>query len=108
MPDLDALLQGHRDALTVRRVYGDPIERDGVTVVPAASVFGGTGGGGDREGNGGGGFGIRARPVGVYELRDGEVRWRPAVDVSRIMLGWQLVSALAVLGAWSVARRRAR
>ena len=107
MPDLDALLSGHRDALTVRRVYGDPVERDGVTVVPAASVFGGTGGGGDREGNGGGGFGLRARPVGAYVIADGKVSWRPAVDVSRMMLGWQLVSALALLVGWAVGRRLA-
>ena len=39
--DLDTLLQGHRDAITVRRIYGDPVERDGVTIVPAASVIGG-------------------------------------------------------------------
>ena len=64
MPDLDALLQGHRDAITVRRVYGDPVERDGVTIVPAAAVFGGTGGGGDDDGNGGGGLGLQlARSV---------------------------------------------
>ena len=86
MPDLDALLQGHRVAVTVRRVYGDPVERDGVTIVPAAAVFGGTGGGGDDEGNGGGGFGLHARPVGAWEIRDGHVTWRPVVDVNRIVL----------------------
>ena len=86
MPDLDALLQGHRDAITVRRVYGDPVEREGVTIVPAAAVLGGTGGGGDEAGNGGGGFGLYARPVGAWELRDGEVKWRPIVDLNRILL----------------------
>jgi len=44
---VDDLLQGARDALTVRRVYGEAIERDGVTVIPAAMVIGGGGGGGD-------------------------------------------------------------
>jgi hypothetical protein len=29
--DLDTLLQGHRDAITVRWIYGDPVERDGST-----------------------------------------------------------------------------
>jgi uncharacterized spore protein YtfJ len=86
MPDLDALLQGHRDAVTVRRVYGDPVERGGATVVPAAAVVGGTGGGGDHQGNGGGGFGLLARPVGAWEIRDDEVRWRPALDVNRLVL----------------------
>jgi uncharacterized spore protein YtfJ len=92
MPNLDALLQGHRDALSVRRVYGDPVERDGVTLVPAAVVIGGTGGGGDDSGNGGGGMGIFARPVGAWEIRDGTVRWRPIVDLGPVLL------VLAVLG----------
>ena len=35
-----------RDALTARRVFGDPIERDGTLILPVASVMGGAGGGG--------------------------------------------------------------
>jgi uncharacterized spore protein YtfJ len=84
MPNIDELLGGARDAITVKRVYGDPIESDGVTVVPAAKVGGGGGGGGDSEGDGGGGFGLGARPVGAYVIKDGDVRWVPAVDVNRI------------------------
>jgi uncharacterized spore protein YtfJ len=86
MPDIDEILSGARDALTVRRVFGDPIERDGVTIVPAAVVRGGAGGGGDNENNGGGGFGLQARPAGAYVIRDGEVTWRPAIDVNRLAL----------------------
>jgi uncharacterized spore protein YtfJ len=62
----------------------DPVEREGVTIVPAAAVGGGGGGGGDAEGNGGGGFGVKARPVGAWVIRGDEVAWRPAVDVNRI------------------------
>ena len=101
MPDLDALLQGHRDAVTVRRIYGEPLESDGVTVVPAAAVFGGTGGGGDTQGNGGGGFGLIGRPVGAWVIRDGTVRWQPAIDVNRIAL---LAFLLGL--AFAVRRRR--
>jgi uncharacterized spore protein YtfJ len=101
MPDLDQLLGGHRDAISVRRVYGDPIERDGVTIVPAAVVSGGTGGGGDAEGNGGGGFGMHARPVGVWEIRDGTVQWRPAVDVYRLVR----LGVLVALVLWLRRRR---
>lgn len=90
--NVDELLQGARDAIAVKRVYGDPIERDGVLVVPAAAVRGGGGGGGDDSENGGGGFGLHARPVGAYVIRDGEVEWQPAVDATRIA-----VSALAAL-----------
>ena len=31
MPNVDQMWKGTRDALTVKRVYGDPVERDGVT-----------------------------------------------------------------------------
>jgi uncharacterized spore protein YtfJ len=82
--DLDALLQGHRDAINVRRIYGDPVEQDGVIVVPAAAVFGGTGGGGDAEGDGGAGLGLIGRPVGAWVIRDGQATWKAAVDVNRI------------------------
>jgi uncharacterized spore protein YtfJ len=66
-------------------VFGDPIESGGVTIIPAAKVGGGGGGGGDNEDNGGGGFGIGAKPVGAYVIKDGEVTWRPAVDVNRLI-----------------------
>ena len=108
MPNIDEILGGARDAITVRRVYGEPIEQEGTTVVPVAAVRGGGGGGGDSEGNGGGGFGVAARPVGAYVIRDGEVVWRPAVDVNRLVLGWQVVSVLGLLVAWAVGRRLAR
>ena len=84
--DLDELLQGHRDAINARRIYGDAVETEGVTVVPAAAVFGGTGGGGDAEGDGGAGFGLAGRPVGAFVIRGEEVTWKPAVDVNRIAL----------------------
>ena len=82
--DLDALLQGHRDAINVRRIYGDAVETDGVTVIPAAALLGGTGGGGDAEGDGGAGFGLAGRPVGAWVIRGGDVTWKPALDVNRL------------------------
>ena len=107
MPDVQELLQGAQDAIAAKRVYGEPVERDGTTVIPAASVRGGGAGGGDNENNGGGGFGLMARPVGAYVIKpDGEVSWKPAIDVQRMVLGWQIVSALAVLTGWSLLRHR--
>jgi uncharacterized spore protein YtfJ len=86
---VDELLSSARDALTVRRVYGEPYERDGVTVIPAAAVGGGGGGGGGHDASGqegeGGGFGLSAKPAGVYVVTDGKVRWQPAVDVNRLV-----------------------
>jgi uncharacterized spore protein YtfJ len=90
--NVDEMLAGARDAITVKRVYGDPIESEGVTIVPAAKVMGGGGGGGDNENNGGGGFRIGARPVGAYVIKDGEATWQPAVDVNRIVALTALVA----------------
>src|SRR3954471_22646797 len=99
------MLEGAREAMSVRRVFGEAYEENGVTVIPAATVRGGGGGGGDNEDNGGGGFGLMAKPAGAYVIKDGDVRWKPAVDPNRIVLGWQLVSALGLLVAWVFARR---
>ena len=41
MPNVDELLSGTRDAISVKRVFGDPIETEGVTIIPAAKVGGG-------------------------------------------------------------------
>jgi uncharacterized spore protein YtfJ len=99
MPNVDELLAGARDAISVKRVYGDPIESGEVIVVPAAVVRGGGGGGGDTEGNGGGGFGVQAKPVGAWVIRDGEATWKPAVDFNR-------VAVFAFLLGLAVALRR--
>jgi uncharacterized spore protein YtfJ len=94
MPDVDELLGGAQDAMTVKRVYGDPVEGEGVTLVPGAVVIGGGGGGGDNEGNGGGGFGLGARPIGAWVIRDGDATWKPAVDMS-VLAFWGFMLGLA-------------
>jgi uncharacterized spore protein YtfJ len=97
---IDEMLSGARDAISVKRVYGDPYEKNGLTVIPAATVRGGGGGGsGESEGEtgGGGGFGMVARPSGAWVVEDGDVTWKPAIDVNRIVLGGQLVTLVAML-----------
>jgi uncharacterized spore protein YtfJ len=110
--NVDAALKGARDAMSTRGVFGEPVERDGVVVIPAARVSGGGGGGGggDTEGNGGAGsgFGLSARPVGAYVLKGGEVSWRPAVDVTRIVLGGQVVLAVGLLYLRTRAKAKAK
>lgn len=95
-------LRDTRNALSVGRVIGDPSTVDGITIVPVARVFGGAGGGGG-EGNGpdqtegrgfGTGFGMAARGLGVYELRDGQLSWKPAVDVDRLIRGFQILAGV--------------
>src|SRR5712691_4977917 len=64
-------------------IFGEPVERDGVTVIPVAKARWGLGGGGghkaEGEGSGGGG-GVIVSPVGYIELKDGESRFRPVQD----------------------------
>lgn len=51
-------------------------------------------GGGDAEGSG---FATRIKPLGVYVVDGTGVRWRPAVDVNRVVLGGQVVGAVSVV-----------
>lgn len=100
--DVQETVAKAREAITVKRVYGEPYERDGVTVIPAAVVAGGGGGGsGEEPGQGrtggGSGFGLGARPVGAYVISDGKVCWQPAIDVTRIATGALALGGLAIL-----------
>ena len=74
-------------------VWAEPYERDGVTVLRAASVTGGGGGGQDGPLHGLG-LGLATRPVGAFVVRGGDVRWVPAVDITRMALGALAVAAL--------------
>lgn len=91
-------------------VYGEPVDQDGLTVIPVARVrwgFGGGGGGDDGDDDGAGGDygaggagGVTAHPVGFIELRDGEAEFRPIKDPAAPAL---LVLA-AGAAAWLVLR----
>jgi len=101
-------LDAARDTMTVRRVYGDPYQEEGITIIPAANVTGGGGGGADVQGNGGMGFGVRARPAGAWIIKDGDAQWRPAIDVNRMIFMGQLVAIVALLTARSIAKTIAK
>ena len=101
-------LDAARDAITVRRVYGEPYQDEGITIIPAANVMGGGGGGSDMQGNGGSGFGVRARPAGAWVIKDGDARWRPAIDVTRIAITGQLVAIVALLTLRSIVKTLAK
>jgi len=72
-------------------IFGDPVEHDGVTVIPVGKVKWGFGGGSGRdsveddidgkvdEGSGGGG-GAMASPLGFIEIRDGRAEFRKVGD----------------------------
>jgi uncharacterized spore protein YtfJ len=97
-----------RDAVGARKVFGEAVERDGVTVLPAATVIGGGGGGGgtsEVEGAGddeaprlagGLGYGLVGWPSGAFEIREGRVQWHPAFDVNRLLVFAMLFALLLV------------
>jgi uncharacterized spore protein YtfJ len=94
----------------IRRVYGEPVERDGVTVVPIAdigSAFGfGAGSGGEpgKEGEGGGGGGkVNSKALGYLEITEGGTRFRPVYDATKIAT-WGIVAATFLL--WIIVRKR--
>jgi uncharacterized spore protein YtfJ len=109
--DVQRVIEQATDAITVRRVFGDPFDANGVTVIPAARVQGGVGGGHgeapDGQGRGsGGGLGVIARPAGAFVIRGGDVAWRPAIDVNRVIIGGQIIAVVALFVVRSIARAR--
>lgn len=107
---LDELMTTAKDTFTVKRVFAEPVERDGVTLIPAATMAGAGGGGHGHDNSGqegeGGGIGITARPAGVYVVKDGRVRWMPAVDVNRLFGTIGMVLVVYLLTRSRVVRAR--
>jgi uncharacterized spore protein YtfJ len=113
--DVQELMAKVQDSASVKRVFGEPYEKDGVALIPVAKVGGGGGGGGGEgegdEGKGsgwGGGGGFGGAPVGAFVIRKGKVQWRPAVDVTSIMLRAQAVLIVALLTLRAIEKARAR
>ena len=95
--DLQNVLVGAQEALSVHRVFGEAITVGETTVIPTAAIGGGGGGGANGAEQGGAGFGMQGRPSGIFVLRGDQVSWKPAIDVNRIVLGGQLVAMTALL-----------
>ena len=109
------LLRQALGAASTRTVFGDPITRGDVTVIPVAQVMvsgiggGGGGGAGLNEGGGAGsGFVATAKPIGVYVLDDRGAQWRPTIDLNKVIIGGQLVGVAALLVARALIRARRR
>jgi uncharacterized spore protein YtfJ len=80
---LDRIGQTVGQKAQVSTVFGEPVERDSVTVIPVAKTrfgFGGGGGTGTKQGDegsgGGGGGGAVISPVGYIELRNGGAEFK--------------------------------
>lgn len=91
-------------------VFGQPVQRDGVTIIPCSEVALGLGlGGGSaprqnvgegqkQEGEGiGGGGGVRERPVAVIVMTTDGVRVRPIPNATRIVVSLCTAAACAFL-----------
>jgi uncharacterized spore protein YtfJ len=109
---VDEVLSTAKDAITVKRVFAEPYEKDGLTVIPAAEVRGGAGGGTGQDDKGqeggGGGFGVSGRPAGAFVIKDGQVTWRPSVDPNRIVVMVGMAVTAYLLSRPRMARARAR
>jgi uncharacterized spore protein YtfJ len=109
------------------KCFGQPVERDGHTLIPVARVGfgfgmgfgrgtgsdgkGATGETGEGEGGGGGGGGMSA-PVAVVDITSDEVKVKPVTDTTLIAMrnlmlaGW--VAFWLLLTIRTVSRERAR
>jgi uncharacterized spore protein YtfJ len=110
------VIGGITDNSSVARVFGEPIDREGVLIIPVASVRGVFGGGdgapvqsGSEQLSGWGGGGAwSATPAGTYVLKNGEMGWVPAVDANRSVLLGYLTGIVALLVLRSIVRTIAK
>ena len=89
MTNLALKLAENARYIGVRSAYGDPVQIEGVTIVPVALVqygFGGGGEGDDADGAAGGGGGGMAIPIGAYVKSGGAARFEPNV-ISLLAVG---------------------
>jgi hypothetical protein len=110
MTNLALKLADNARAQGVQSVYGDPIQIDGVTIVPVAIVQYGFGGGGDdsdsaaaSSGGGGGGASI---PVGAYEKHGNTVRFEPnIISLIAVSIPFVCVTGMALARIIRAAKR---
>ncbi|PRY10163.1 sporulation protein YtfJ [Pontibacter ummariensis] len=89
------------------RVYGNPVERDGLTIIPVAKAQFGFGGGAGKkageEGSGGGG-GISLTPIGYIEMKQGNSQFRPIRDQQTLLKVIAVGGLLALLTVRSLTK----
>ncbi|MBJ8347043.1 sporulation protein [Antrihabitans sp. YC2-6] len=91
-------------------VYAEPLEKNGITVIAAASVAGGGGFGNGHDENGqgeGGGLGVRGKPAGAFVVKGDRVRWQPAIDVNRLIAVVGAIAVVALLVGGRIAQQHA-
>ncbi len=93
---------------SAKTIYSEPMQCDGVTVIPVAKVRWGFGGGSGtksgKRGRGGGG-GVQVSPLGYIEMKNGRSEYRPISDPASLgplmiiggVVGWVLLRGLRKL-----------
>ncbi len=125
---INSVTERAKETANVRVVFGDPIETDGLTIIPVATVkISGGGGGGNRSGKSpsqqdeleaitdsdkGMGLGLQvvATPIGFIEVRDGQAQFTDIIDKNKLAFGGLVVGGLLLLTAaklltWKVKHR---
>jgi len=77
---LEAITNQIKDTLKVDTAFGTPIEVDGMTIIPVASIgfgFGFAAGGSEMGEEGGGGGGGMITPIAFLVISEGEVKILP-------------------------------
>ena len=100
MTRVQDILDKARETVSVRDVYGEPIEKDGVTILPVARVMGAGGGGSGtgHEGEGSGhGYALKSEPVGVYVIKGDKVSFQAAVNVDKVIGGAFVVGIVGIV-----------
>jgi hypothetical protein len=110
---LEAMAERVGGKASVTAVFGEPIERDGLTVIPVASVRWGFGGGGgmstgeEQASGSGGGGGAAADPSGYIEIGNGQAAFRrigPAYPNPAFILAAGVAAAFVIRALARIAR----
>jgi uncharacterized spore protein YtfJ len=88
---------------SAKAVFAEPVQQDGVTVIPVAKVRWGFGGGSGRKqgkrGKGGGG-GLQVSPLGYIEINQGQTQFKPIRDPMALVP----IAAVGSLAGWVILR----
>ena len=94
-------------AANASRIYGEPVERNGVTVIPVSkAVYGFGGGAGTKageEGSGGGG-GMVLTPIGYIEIKEGATKFRTIRDPQTLIKIFAISGVAVLLTARSITK----
>jgi uncharacterized spore protein YtfJ len=88
------------DKAKASTIFGEPVEREGITVIPVAKAkfgFGGGGGEGKQGPGHGGGGGAAVSPLGYIELHDGAAQFKRIPRPADLLVVVATASLLALV-----------